>query len=193
MSPDEAAFLAAIRARPADDTARLVYADWLDERGDADAVAKSKYLRLEVQLAGLPADDPGRDPIILLLRHYARSLTVEWKASVAKVPIENCGPQWEFRCPKGWDSLAPTGEPDVRVCSACVKKVRYCDTIEDARNLAALGECVAVDLTVRRRPGDLESPRTVQMMGMLAPLPRPGPARPDTGLIGWLRRRRGRA
>jgi uncharacterized protein (TIGR02996 family) len=31
---DESAFLAAIKSAPDDDTARLVYADWLDERGD---------------------------------------------------------------------------------------------------------------------------------------------------------------
>jgi uncharacterized protein (TIGR02996 family) len=30
----EAAFLQAIRDRPDDDALRLIYADWLDERGD---------------------------------------------------------------------------------------------------------------------------------------------------------------
>jgi uncharacterized protein (TIGR02996 family) len=34
MSTDERAFLAAIAAEPDDDTARLVYADWLDEHGE---------------------------------------------------------------------------------------------------------------------------------------------------------------
>lgn len=33
-SPDELAFLARIAAQPADDVARLIYADWLEERGD---------------------------------------------------------------------------------------------------------------------------------------------------------------
>jgi uncharacterized protein (TIGR02996 family) len=33
---EEAAFLAAIRANPADDLPRLVYADWLDERGQGE-------------------------------------------------------------------------------------------------------------------------------------------------------------
>ena len=48
---DEAAFLAAIAAEPADDTRRLVYADWLDERGDP----RGEYLRLELQLHEIPA------------------------------------------------------------------------------------------------------------------------------------------
>ena len=40
---DEAAFLEALKANPADDTTRLVYADWLDEHGEP---AKAEYLRL---------------------------------------------------------------------------------------------------------------------------------------------------
>src|SRR5207247_1334077 len=42
---DEAAFLTALKANPADDTARLVYADWLDEHNEH---AKAEYLRLVV-------------------------------------------------------------------------------------------------------------------------------------------------
>jgi uncharacterized protein (TIGR02996 family) len=44
---DEDAFLAKIRENPADDTARLVYADWLDEHGQPE---KAEFLRLEHQL-----------------------------------------------------------------------------------------------------------------------------------------------
>ena len=45
---DEAAFLAALKANPADDTARLVYADWLDEH---DEPQKAEYLRLVAEVA----------------------------------------------------------------------------------------------------------------------------------------------
>ncbi len=44
---DEAAFLAALTVNPADDTARLVYADWLDEHDDA---MKAEYLRAMVEV-----------------------------------------------------------------------------------------------------------------------------------------------
>ncbi len=47
---DEAAFLAAIEAALDDDDLRLVYADWLEERGDL----RGEYLRLEHQLAQIP-------------------------------------------------------------------------------------------------------------------------------------------
>ena len=42
---DENGFLEAIAANPEDDSIRLVYADWLEERGDP----RAEYLRLEVQ------------------------------------------------------------------------------------------------------------------------------------------------
>ncbi|VTT96402.1 Uncharacterized protein OS=Cystobacter violaceus Cb vi76 GN=Q664_31220 PE=4 SV=1 [Gemmataceae bacterium] len=46
---DEAAFLKAIRENPRDDTVRLAYADWLDERDDP----RAEYIRLRHQLAQL--------------------------------------------------------------------------------------------------------------------------------------------
>src|SRR5690242_6169303 len=39
-------FLRAIAARPADEATRLVFADWLEERGDP----RSEYLRLTVEV-----------------------------------------------------------------------------------------------------------------------------------------------
>lgn len=47
---DHAAFLAAVVAAPADDLPRLVYADWLDERGDP----RGEFIRVQVELARAP-------------------------------------------------------------------------------------------------------------------------------------------
>lgn len=47
---DERAFLKAIRAKPGDRTARLVYADWLQERDDP----RGELIRIEEELTGLP-------------------------------------------------------------------------------------------------------------------------------------------
>jgi uncharacterized protein (TIGR02996 family) len=47
---EDEAFQQAIRAAPEDETAKLVYADWLDERGDI----RGEFIRLEHQLAHLP-------------------------------------------------------------------------------------------------------------------------------------------
>jgi uncharacterized protein (TIGR02996 family) len=59
---DEAAFLRAIQAAPSDVTAKLVYADWLDERGESE---KAEYLRLGVEVGNTlwAANHPLRDQI----------------------------------------------------------------------------------------------------------------------------------
>src|SRR5262245_34345094 len=48
------AFLADILADPDDDGVRLIYADYLDERGDP----RGEFIRVEVSMAGLPQGDP---------------------------------------------------------------------------------------------------------------------------------------
>ena len=47
---DESALLAAIRAAPADDAPRLVYADWLDEHGRPE---QAEFIRVQCDLARL--------------------------------------------------------------------------------------------------------------------------------------------
>jgi uncharacterized protein (TIGR02996 family) len=49
--------LADIAEHPEDDTPRLIYADWLDDHGDAD---RADFIRLQCRLARMPAGDPGR-------------------------------------------------------------------------------------------------------------------------------------
>jgi len=50
---DQRAFWNAIRANPADDTPRLVYADWLQEHGDEP---RAEFIRVQCALARLPHD-----------------------------------------------------------------------------------------------------------------------------------------
>src|SRR5687768_686031 len=57
MSDARAAFLRVICASPDDDTARLVFADWLDEHGDAD---RAEFIRLQVGLAAGTVPEAGR-------------------------------------------------------------------------------------------------------------------------------------
>jgi uncharacterized protein (TIGR02996 family) len=52
LSDEEMTFLAAIRANPSDDLNRLVYADWLDERGKGP---KAEFLRIVAHLHQLYA------------------------------------------------------------------------------------------------------------------------------------------
>jgi uncharacterized protein (TIGR02996 family) len=50
-------FLEAIIANPDDDGPRLLYADWLDEHGDA---ARAELIRVQIELARLDEDDKNR-------------------------------------------------------------------------------------------------------------------------------------
>jgi uncharacterized protein (TIGR02996 family) len=50
VSSTRLAFLAAIAEYPDDDAPRLVYADWLEEQGDADRAA---FIRIQCEIARL--------------------------------------------------------------------------------------------------------------------------------------------
>src|SRR5262245_44958530 len=56
----EAIFLQAIRDVPDDDTPRLVYADWLEDQGKADSLARAEFIRVQIALSHLPQYDPRR-------------------------------------------------------------------------------------------------------------------------------------
>src|SRR5262245_7741055 len=57
-SADERAVLiAAIREAPDDDAPRLVFADWLEERGDEASGARAEFIRVQLQRANLPIED----------------------------------------------------------------------------------------------------------------------------------------
>ena len=60
MHPDEVSLLRAVCDAPDDDAPRLVYADWLDDTGDAACVARAEFIRLQIRIEGVPADDPRR-------------------------------------------------------------------------------------------------------------------------------------
>jgi uncharacterized protein (TIGR02996 family) len=57
MSADREGLLQAILDNPDDDTPRLVYADWLEDNGDAE---QARFIRTQIELARLPEYDPQR-------------------------------------------------------------------------------------------------------------------------------------
>ena len=80
--------LLAIAADPGDDAPRLVYADWLEERGDP----RAEFIRAQCELAGLPDGDPRRPDLeatsIRLLRRFGKG----WAA-----PVRRWARGWTFR------------------------------------------------------------------------------------------------
>ncbi len=80
---EDLAFLRAVLARPEDNTLRLVYADWLDERDDLRAT----FLRLEVELN---QTEPGvRSGELRERLHQVRShlIVVGWPSWTVRSPV----------------------------------------------------------------------------------------------------------
>jgi uncharacterized protein (TIGR02996 family) len=176
MTEDDRGFLRAILTDPDDPTHRLVYADWLEERGDP----RGEFLRLELQIAALPAEDKKRAPLAKRLDELRGTVDPNWLALLDRPKIENCSLHFAFRCPKKWEKLKLTDDQTVRYCTTCKKQVHYCDSVNEAYTHATLGHCVAVDTRVPRTPGDLDPPRPRMTMGLLMPLPRQEPADEDS-------------
>ena len=175
-------FLRKILENPADDTTRLVYADWLDEQDDPVSKAKARFLRLTVQLLEQNRTQGWRKGRRKELQRLAATLDTNWLAIVSRLKVEMCAGQkraeaaqgrirlrFDFVCDKRWDELTTTDDRAVRFCEGCKQAVHYCDTITVARNHARQGHCIAVDLGIPRREGDVNSTRMMT-------LGRPSPA-----------------
>jgi uncharacterized protein (TIGR02996 family) len=120
----EAALVEALRRDPEDAATRAVYADWLEQRGDA----RVEYLR---QVDDLDGDSPPEQ----LARLAA--LDPAWRAAIGTAAIKvrdydddqhACS---ESDCPQRWDRLVPTLSDRARMCRTCLRPVHFCSTNTD--------------------------------------------------------------
>lgn len=162
----ELRLLAAVAQR--DEASRIVYADWLEDQGEA---VRAEFLRVQDLLVTTPVGSPLFRERSDRMRELAAAIDVSWRYKVARPLIENCMAV-EFECPRDWGSLATTEKRNVRYCGSCAKQVFYCSTVDDARRHAQRGHCVAVDIVPLRHPRDLEPERRMTM-GMIMPPPPP--------------------
>lgn len=151
---DEISFIREIMFDVTDDTPRMIYADWLDERNDS----RSEFLRLDLMLGQVAETDMQYEKLQMQRSMLIKQLDPQWVSLLARSPIELCPQKVEFKfmCPKRWENLQPFGDDQsVRYCDQCGKSVTYCLTIYDVRENARRGQCVAIDRGVQRRPSDL--------------------------------------
>src|SRR5262249_40473293 len=87
MTEDQA-FLQAIIENPDYDTLRLVYADYLDERGDP----RGEFIRVQCELAKLPEGDPRRPELGTRERRLLQEHEQEWVGRLRGLVTK-----WEFR------------------------------------------------------------------------------------------------
>ena len=148
---EENKFIRAILDDPRDVNLRLVYADWLEERGDPDSARRAEYLRTECTLDTLPAKDKKRHHLQDRLRHLRTVVGDDWWQALDCARVEYCV-EFEYQCPQRWDMLTPTGDPAIRHCSECQQDVHYTRSGREARRLADAGMCVAIDSRLARLP-----------------------------------------
>jgi len=126
----------------AEEASRLVYADWLDDRGDPRA-------RLVRELESGSKPDP--DQLAQLV-----PTNVRWRARVLQPPIEGC--RRGDTCPGHWGGLAQrAGRADLRTCMTCTKLVLYAVDPAQAREHLGHGGTVVLDALALRWPGDLRA------------------------------------
>jgi carbon storage regulator len=77
-SPEERGFLQAIVDNPGDEGLRLVFADWLEERGDPLA----ECIRLRCRLAKLSVADERRKPLEEQEQILWRQHGIDWQAAL---------------------------------------------------------------------------------------------------------------
>ncbi len=87
MTPDDA-FLHDIIEHPDDDSLRLIYADYLDERDDP----RGEFIRVQVELARLHEDDPRRDELEARQRGLLMFNDKEWLG-----PLRGLVSAWTYR------------------------------------------------------------------------------------------------
>jgi uncharacterized protein (TIGR02996 family) len=137
--PDDDAFLRAITDDPNQDSLRLVYADWLEERGDA----RGSFLRVTIELEALERTEPPPDMRSRLarvrrigqLRHRWRELLPlvdrNWFALLHRGELR-CGGVPDGACPRRWDRLPrESRKPCTRYCGVCGRWVRLCWSTKD--------------------------------------------------------------
>jgi uncharacterized protein (TIGR02996 family) len=168
----EQGFLDALTRNPRDDETRSVYCDWLEMQGRVEAC---EFIRTQLALDGMTAEDPRFQQLSSRLRTLAPSMPNDWRRTLSRPPIENCDVRFELVCPKRWDAMSPTASPKERYCDGCKKNVHYAATVTEASTLARQGHCVAVDVAQPRAPNDLWP--APMMAGYIAP-PSPPPELP---------------
>lgn len=140
MVDKELDFLREIEKSPSDEMARLIYADWLEERGDE----RADYLRMECDLHRIGQLTPDFMELTEKLRAMREEFDPHWLVAVGRTRVGNCA-SFSIECPSKWEWLVKTDKPLVRFCDHCRKKVHYCSSLSEAQRLAWEGECVAID------------------------------------------------
>lgn len=85
------AFLQDILAHPDDDAPRLIFADWLEEQGDANSTARAEFIRIQCALAASHLPEQQRAELVRREKQILHEYSGEWGQ-----PIRRLVQTWKF-------------------------------------------------------------------------------------------------
>jgi uncharacterized protein (TIGR02996 family) len=88
MEGMEGAFRRDVCEHPDDDTSRLVYADWLDERGNPGDTERAEFIRAQCAAARLPQGDPRRRALETRANQLLPAQEQRWQQELREVGVE---------------------------------------------------------------------------------------------------------
>jgi len=135
----EAGFIQALRDDPSDDETRLIYADWLDERGDP----RGEFFRVQVRLADGVADLDERRRLHQRSRDLLAAHEARWLGPLAKL----CESVWWRR-----------GQPVVTLSARTVLQASLARRAAQLFEQAVVAEARVVNAPQNIRPNLVESP-----------------------------------
>ncbi len=147
MTGDEG-FLQAIIESP-DDGPRLVYADWLEERGETTF---AEFIRLQCRLYGLPPDAPGYTDLREREEELRACLSMPWPEDLPRLP----GVQWESACERGFPTWVAVTARDLTTVNRPVAAL--CATLEEVVERTPVRGARVYDLTLEQTAELLSSP-----------------------------------
>jgi uncharacterized protein (TIGR02996 family) len=160
---EEAAFVAEILATPRDDAPRLAFVDWLEGRGDPRGECLRVLLRLEALSEkeappGMKAKLAWVREIAMLrqrLRELRERVPLAWALRLTRGWIEHCNMVgFGVKCPRRWELMPETDEPEVRRCGHCSRDVWFCWSASDVHEALCSGHPVVKALAMdRAEPG----------------------------------------
>lgn len=134
MDAEQAAFLRAIAENPDDDTARLVFADWLDERTSG----RGDLIRLDLHLATLPKYTSEYESLLARRAELLPAHLEYWRSELPAFPGVEYTAEFDRGLPSvtvTWDALCACGHD----LFAAVPIRRVClQLLTDQADLAAL-------------------------------------------------------
>jgi uncharacterized protein (TIGR02996 family) len=123
---DEQRMLSELRVSPGDVLLRMVYGDWLEDRGE---VARAAFVR-------------GTE-VLSEQRAVAETTSLAWRAVTSHERVGCEG----LRCARRWDALEPIADDELaRHCPFCGKTARYIDDLGKMGSCEVLGEIPVLDV-----------------------------------------------